>query len=395
MNIVYVSDQYWPVISGVSVSIDVFRNELTKMGHTVILLTPDYPDSAEVDKRMNVQNLYRFKSYKLSFNVENRLVYKSQKKNIFNVLQSFKPDIIHVHTEFVLGDIAATYAKRYRIPLVMTSHTNWEELINYYIPFMPAGFARIYCRWHMRRSFVKADTVVVPTSLMGVLLKLYLIKRPIRVIPTGIERDEFILEGTKEESYLRLLECYPQLFNKKILFFAGRIGKEKNITFLLDVLKQLLPKTPNILLIISGDGPALPEIKEYAKKTGVIENVIFTGYIERHDLKAFYNAADVFVFASKVESQGMVVLESMACGTPVVAIGEMGTREVMGGDFGGFMVDDELESFTEMVDLLLNNAFIHKLKSDEALQHISKWTIQAQAVKMIKLYQLLQKKYNA
>jgi glycosyltransferase involved in cell wall biosynthesis len=104
--------------------------------------------------------------------------------------------------------------------------------------------------------------------------------------------------------------------------------------------------------------------------------------------------AKVFVFASKVESQGMVVLESMACGTPVVAIGKMGTREVMGGDSGGFMVDDELETFAKMVEVLLNDSLIHKMKSDEALQHVSKWTIQLQAAKMIKLYNFLVKKHN-
>jgi 1,2-diacylglycerol 3-alpha-glucosyltransferase len=391
LNIVFVSDQYWPSISGVSVSIDAFMKEFVKMGHNVFLLVPDYPEIAELDRKMDISNLYRFKSYKLFFNDENRLVYKSQKNNVNKILHSIKPDIIHVHTEFALGKMASSYARKYHIPIVMTAHTNWEELIYHYIPIIPASLARMYCRWFMRRIYNKADIVIVPTSLMEVLLNLYFVKTPIRVIPTGIERTEFLLEGSKEESDSKLLEMYPQLRDQKILFFAGRVGKEKNITFLIDVLKSLLSNISNITLIISGYGPAMIEIQDYAKSKGVFDNIIFTGFIERLKLKYFYSLADVFVFASKVESQGMVVLESMACGTPVVAIGKMGTREIMGGDYGGFMVDDDVESFAEMVDLLLHNKAIYKLKSDEALEHLSKWTIQSQAEKMIKLYQRLLK----
>jgi len=391
MNIVHVTDQYWPSISGVSVTVDAYIKEFTKMGHNVFLLAPEYPNASEFDKKRNISHLYRFKSYKVYFNVENRLVYRTQKSKIFKVLRSINPDIIHLHTEFAMGKMASYYAKKFHIPLVITAHTNWEELITYYIPFMPSGFARIYCRWYMRKSYNKADVVVVPTSLMGVLLKLYFVKPPIRVIPTGIDITEFSLTCSKEESNSQLLESYPQLRGKKILFFAGRIGTEKNITFLIDVVKELLPKNPNTILIICGDGPAIPEIQNYAKECGVFENLLFTGFIERHKLKTYYSIADVFVIASKVESQGMVALESMACGTPVVAIGEMGTREVMGGDYGGFMVDNELEEFTEKVDLLLNDKSVHSLKSDEALQHLSKWTIQSSAEKMFRLYNHLQK----
>lgn len=364
------------------------------MGHTVFLLVPDYPNAMELDKKMNVKNVFRFKSYKIFFNDENRLVYKSEKKKIFKTLKAIKPDIIHVHTEFTMSKMATSYAKKFSVPLVMTAHTNWEELIHHYIHFIPSWIARIYCHALMRRTYNKADTVIVPTSLMEVLLNLYSVCKPIRVIPTGIDKKEFEISDSTNETTLQFYETYPQLRSHKILFFAGRIGKEKNITFLIDVIKELLPDNPDIILVISGDGPAMGEIRKYALEKGVIEHVVFTGFVERLKLKNFYSLAKVFVFASKVESQGMVVLESMACGTPVVAIGKMGTREVMGGDSGGFMVDDELETFAEMVEVLLNDSLIHKMKSDEALQHVSKWTIQLQAAKMIKLYNFLVKKHN-
>ena len=139
--------------------------------------------------------------------------------------------------------------------------------------------------------------------------------------------------------------------------------------------------------------PARDELNQYVVSKGLIEKVIFTGFIDRNRLKDFYSSANVFVFASKVETQGLVTLESMACGTPVVAIGKMGTREVMGGDSGGFMVDDDLEMFVEKTELLLNDPLVYKNKSEEALKHVERWTIHEQAIKLEKLYKnLLAKK---
>jgi glycosyltransferase involved in cell wall biosynthesis len=395
MKIAYFTDQYWPSISGVSVSIDSFRKQLCKMGHEVYVFVPNYPGAKELDEKRSYNNIFRFKSYKLFFNDENRLVYRWEKKNVFKVLDSINPDIIHVQTEFAMGKIASSYAKRNSIPLVMTAHTNWEELIHLYIPFIPVKVARLYCRYFMRKTYNKADVVIVPTSLMELLLNLYFVKKPIRVIPTGIDKEDFEMSNNKyNKSESLLFIQYPQLKGRQILFFAGRIGREKNITFLIDVLEKMLPANKNLMLVISGDGPARKEIQEYTVEKGIENHVIFTGFVERKKLKEFYSVADVFVFASKVESQGMVTLESMACGTPVVAIGKMGTREVMGGDSGGFMVDDELAMFVEKTELLLSNPEIHKSKSIEAVKHVENWTIQIAATKMLRLYKSLVQKRN-
>ena len=169
---------------------------------------------------------------------------------------------------------------------------------------------------------------------------------------------------------------------------------EKNIKFVIDVLQSLTAKHPTLHLVIVGDGQARNDLENYVTEKQLTEKVIFTGYVERENLKDFYSTANVFVFASKVESQGLVTLESMACGTPVVAIGKMGTREVMGGDSGGFMVDDDMDLFVEKVDLLLSNREICQQKSEEAEHHAERWTIQAQAVKMEKLYHSLHHKYS-
>jgi glycosyltransferase involved in cell wall biosynthesis len=393
MNIVYATDQYWPSISGVSVSIDSFKRELEALGHSVFLFVPDYPGAYELDKKRGKRNIFRFKSYTLFFNDENRLVYRREKKNAFQVLDSLKPDVIHVHTEFTMGKIASSYARKHNIPLVITAHTNWEELIHLYVPFIPTTLARLYCRHRMRKRYNKANMVVVPTSLMELLLNLYFVHTPIRIIPTGVNRDELEDPANERSPCLKFFESIPDLKDKKVLLFVGRLGKEKNVPFLFDVLQKLLAENENIKLIISGDGPARKELEECARNKQLQDHVIFSGFIRRKELKHLYLLADVLVFASKVESQGLVPIEAMTFGIPVVAIGKMGTREVMGGDNGGFMVDDDIDLFVEKVSLLLNQPELHKQKALEALHHAEKWTMPIQVDKMLYLYKSLCKNH--
>jgi 1,2-diacylglycerol 3-alpha-glucosyltransferase len=389
MIIAYVSDQYWPTISGVCVSIDAFRKELIKMGHTVHILAPSHPTSDAIDTQSGDKNIHRFRSFQVFFTKENYLVKRSEKKNVFAVLDKIKPDVIHFHTEFTLAKIALKYAKKKKIPVVITAHTNWEDLIHLYVPFIPTKIARIYARMHLRSFFNKADFLITPTSLMETLLHLYFIKTPMRIIPTGISFPEKVSIRKKgSPAYLKspVFKAFPQLKNKRILFFAGRLGKEKNIPFLFDVLEGIKDKFPNLVLLIAGDGPERTNLEKMVNDRNLSSRVIFTGFVAKKLINDYYMIADVFVFPSKVESQGLVALEAMSCGIPVVAIGKMGTREVMSGDNGGFMVDDDIDNFTEKVSLLLKDKKLHAFKSKEALHHADKWRIENMAIKLLSLY---------
>ncbi|HPS57290.1 MAG TPA: glycosyltransferase [Spirochaetota bacterium] len=396
MNIAYVCDQYWPVISGVSVSNDMFKKHLEKLGCKVWFFVPDYPGAAELDKTMGNRDVFRFKSYPLFFNRENRLVFKMEKKNLYKALDSIKPDIIHAHSEFAIAVMANKYARKNNIPFIYTTHTNWEELASLYVPFLSNLIGRLYARHRLSRTWNKADLLIAPTSLMEVLLQYYMVKVPIKVLPTGVDKSDFVSKTlNKKKARAIIIKRHPELKNKKILFFAGRIGMEKNIEFIINSLALLLPSMPDTRLIIAGDGPAKTDIMKYTADKGLSDKVTFTGFVARSSLKEYYYAADVFVFASKVESQGLVALEAMACGTPVVAIGKMGTREVMGGDNGGFMVDDDIDMFTEKVSLLLSDKKLHRIKTAEALRHVEKWTIETMAVKLLNIYKVLKVKKNA
>jgi glycosyltransferase involved in cell wall biosynthesis len=391
MKIVYASDQYWPSVSGVPVSMDSFKNSFIEKGHEIFLLVPDYPNAVEWDQENHRKNIYRFKSTKLFFNKENRIVNRSEKKRIFKTLDHINPDIIHVHTEFSLAKMVIAYAKIHDIPVVMTAHTNWEEIVNEYLFFLPRKIGRLYCRFILKRIFNKADMLIAPTHLMEGLLSKYYLRTSVQVIPTGINQLNFSKPENSTDKNLILENIADQIKDHKVLLYVGRLGKEKNIKFIIDALKLLLRNNPDAKLLIVGEGPAKSELEKYSREIGLENHVIFTGFVERNMLAEFYSMARVFLFASKVESQGLVILESMSCGTPVVAIGEMGTKELMGGDFGGYMVEDDLDLFVEKVDMLLSDYSLHKIKSDEALEESKKWQIDNMTLKVLKLYEELKR----
>lgn len=390
LKIVFATDQYWPRISGQSVSIDAFATDLEKAGHKVFILAPDYPGATEFDALANHRRVFRFKSRGLFFSPEDMLVTPAARGKVCRVLDRLEPDIIHVQSEFRLGLFAANYARAKGVPLVMTAHTNWEELIKLYLPFFPEPLARKYVRSRLGRTYNHADHVIVPTKAMRDLILEYKVDTPISVIPTGVLREDFEL-GPEElvRSNAQWRELYPEMKGKRILLTAGRVGAEKNLAFLLEVFRRVSMTEPNLLFAIAGDGPYRETLERLTRKLGLEENVLFVGFVPRAKMKELYHLAEVFMFASRVESQGMVVIESMMARTPVVAIGEMGTRELMDGDNGGFMVDADLDSFTAKVHALLSDQPLRRRKGEEAFAHAQMWTNDESARKMQVLYESL------
>lgn len=387
LKIVFATDQYWPRISGMSVSIDAFAKELERSGHKVAVLAPEYPGAREFDAVASPRRVFRFKSHGLFFSPEDKLVVPSERRKVYGVLDRLEPDIVHVQSEFRLCRMAVKYAISKGIPLVMTAHTNWEQLIKLYLPFLTDSFARNFVRGRMGMMCNSADHVIVPTKAMRELILGYGVNSPISVIPTGVFREDFELGREEaEHSVSRWLKLFPELVGKRVLLTAGRIGGEKNIAFLLEVFKRLASDDPGLRLVIAGDGPYRETLERMARRLGLEDRVLFLGFVARAKMKELYNLAEVFIFASRVESQGMVVIESMMAGTPVVAIGEMGTRELMDGDNGGFMVEADLDAFTEKVRLLLSDQELRRRKAEEAFAHAQKWTNDESSRKVQELY---------
>jgi len=387
VKIVYSTDNYHPRVSGMATSIDRFRKYLERRGHEVHILAPEYPGGYVDGPRT-----HRFRSMGLFFTREDRLVRPWEKGSVYKVMDGIGPDIVHVQTEFEMGRIPKSYALKKGIPLAMTCHTFWEHYVDHYFPYVPKGIARGLTRRIMGSFFSSADLMITPTPQMRDVLRDYGIRQEIHVVPTGIDPDEF--EGSDkswEKKASPLFKDHPELQGKKVMAYLGRVGLEKNVDMLIPLLRDVVSSVPDAHLLVTGSGPYLPQMKTDIEKAGMKDHATFTGYVDRSLIKHVLTLADVFTFPSLTETQGLVTGEAMICGTPVVAIGEMGTRFVMGGDNGGFMVPNDLKEFATRTVQLLSDEELWERKSREALEHSRKWSMEHLARRMESLYEAIRK----
>jgi len=398
MRIAMFTDAYWPRVNGVTVSVDTFSLALIRAGHDVMIVCSQYPVASMADsitqsggERKDLVReklkVLRVPSYRLFFSKEDRLAKLHKRYWVERELNTFGPDVIHVNTEFVVGDIGFGYAKKRGIPAVFTFHTIWEDYAANYFPVIPDFFLRPFTRRYIKYFLRRSDVVIVPTMQIEEIVKNYRIKKEIRQLPTGI--DSALFQHSAEEllQFRHLMEeKYPVIRGKRILLFAGRVAKEKNLSFIIRLFPELLEKHPDLVLIIAGSGPWQDNYMEEARNTGVEDRCIFTGFLEREDLSLVYAISHIFVMPSLTETQGLVTIEAMLSGIPVVAIGVMGTIQVMEGDRGGFMVENNKAEFKNRVLQLLDDNDLYRSKSKEARLHAQRWTIGSITERLVEIY---------
>lgn len=380
MNIGIVTDTYLPRVNGVVTSIRAFVAEFRRLGHRVFILAPRFPDYQDQEP-----DILRFPSHYIFFDPEDRLgnPFAAESRELVRRLSELKVDILHTQTPFTLGMTALTWAKRFKVPVVHTYHTLFEAYIHHYIRFVPpfAGraLAKYFSRWYCNRH----DLTIVPSSAMAETLRGYGVRKPVAVVPTGIDLTPFAeVDGPRMRRQLGLSDDTP------FLLTMGRVAHEKNLPFLFDVLERLAPRQPKARLMICGQGPALEEIKAEAARRNLGEKVMFQGYLPRRDWADLYAAADLHLLASVTETQGLVLTEAMAAGTPCVAVAAMGVKDVMAGG-GGLAVDLDVQHFADAVESMLTDKALYAAKKAEAKEQAQAWSIQAKAKLLLEEYEKL------
>jgi glycosyltransferase involved in cell wall biosynthesis len=397
MKIVMFTDAYWPRVNGVTVSVESFSRALIRLGNEVMIICPFYPESSVVSRisadrsglfqDKQEPQVIRVPSMPFIISKEDRIAKFHKWFWVSKQIEQFKPDIIHINTEFVIAEFGFQYAWLYTLPTVYTYHTLWEDYVTNYIPLVPTFLLRFIARGISKSILKRPQTIIVPTLQIQEVLKKYRIKNTSYLLPTGIEPQVFNRD-TKEVASFRelLIQKYPQLAHKRILLFAGRIAKEKNIDFLLVIAPVIIAKHPEAVFLLVGNGPDLYYYQEECERLGIGAHCIFTGYLDREDLALTYRVSDIFVFPSLTETQGLVTIEAMFSGIPVVAIGAMGTLMVMNGDKGGFMVKNDPKEFTQRVFDLLEDRALYERKAAEAKSYAQEWSIDTLAVKLQSIY---------
>jgi len=402
MNIVMFTDAYWPRVNGVTVSVDSFSNALVNEGHDVLIVCSSYPEDANIPiifkkehETAKKPRIVKIPSLPVFVSKEDRIAKFNKWNWVFKQVDLFNPDVIHVNTEMMIAEFGFWYARTHNLPAIYTFHTMWEDYAPNYFHMFPVFLVKFVIRGILKNVLRRTYRVIVPTSHIEEIVRKYKHDAITYILPTGIELNIFENdESAIEEFRVKFEELFPQIKNKRILLFAGRIGKEKNIGFLLSILPCIIDKHPDVILLIAGDGPDLEYYREEAKRLELEKYCVFTGYFDRKDLALVYAISDVFVFPSLTDTQGLVTLEAMISGTPVVGIGVLGTLAVMGGDNGGFMVKNDIAEFTGRVLELLGDPELYQQKSLEAKKHARLWSIEELTKKLIIFYEMTIKNYT-
>lgn len=379
MKILFISDVYFPRINGVSTSINTFASQKRAMGHEVHLIAPDYGIETEDETWIR-----RIPSRRIYFDPEDRLMRYGAVLDQVQELRRENYDLIHIHTPFVAHYLGLKLAHLLNIPCVETYHTFFEDYLHHYLPWIPKVMAKMFARTLSRRQCNSVNSVVAPSQPMLDVLRQYGVNSKAAVIATGLQPHSF---ESSDGDLFRSRYGIPQ--NRPVMLYVGRVAHEKNIDFLLRMTAELQKMQPDVLLLVTGEGPAENSLKVLAKELRLEGNIMFLGYLDRKtELNACYSAADVFVFASKTETQGLVLIEAMAQGTPVVALAELGTKSILIEGKGALIAPEEEHAFAEKVAGLLAHKGKRNALGEAAKSYArEEWSAQAQVKRMLALYE--------
>ncbi|MEQ8173711.1 MAG: glycosyltransferase family 4 protein [Syntrophomonadaceae bacterium] len=352
MRIGLFSDSYKPYQSGVVTSISTLKEELNRYGHEVYIFAPSYPNYEDEEP-----DIHRYFSVPSPTNPDFTLAIPGL-SGMSSIIKKLNLDLIHVHSPFTMGWVGKLYANKYKIPLVFTYHTLYESYAHY-VPVaqdlareMASKFSTMFCN--------HCDHIVVPSPEIKDVLLAGEVQSPISVIPTGVSLEKFT---GGDPNWLR--EQFNIPYDKKILLFVGRLTKEKNLEFLIRAFQDIHHKVPDTVLVLTARGPLEQNLKELSEVLGVREEVIFTGALPFETLVHAYHSADLFVFSSMTETQGLVLLEAMACGLPVVAVRASGVQDMVDDEVDGLLTECRIDKFSEAVCRVLGSRDTYeKLKAN-------------------------------
>ena len=382
MRIGIFTEVYTPYVSGVVTSILMLKKSLEDLGHKVYIVTINQDKMKyEYDEKERVLRVPGidtgiYDNFKFSSIYHVRQIRRIKKWNL---------DIIHTHTEGTMGTYGRLVAKQFNIPVVHTYHTMYED----YMYLVTKGhfdkparkileyFTVFYCD-------KTVSELIVPTKKTYDLFKLkYGVEREINIIPTGIDVDRF---NKKNFDKKEIIELRKKLGIKKedfVLLLVSRISDtQKNIKFLLDTQKILNKKYKNIKLLVVGDGPDLEHFKKLYKDN---ENIIFTGMVPWNKVALYYQLGNVFVTASKTETQGLTVIEGMSASLPVVCIDDDSFKLAVINNYNGMFFKNKKEYINSIIDLYENkNKYLMMTK--QALMSSNQFSIKFYGQKIIEVY---------
>lgn len=331
MNICMMTNTYLPHVGGVARSVSSFAEEYLALGNDVLVVAPIFegkplPKRAEaiVDRVPAIQN---FNGSDFSVRLPVATVWSKR-------LDAFTADIVHAHHPFLLGDTALRVAAKKNVPVIFTHHTKYEDY-THYVPFDSPVLREFAAQLSTDFSNL-CDGVIAPSESIAELIKQRGVTVPIKVVPSGIDTAAFA-SGNRE----RFRKKHRLADDVFVVGHVGRLAPEKNLEYLAKAVALFCAKTPRAVFAVVGAGPAENILTETFAKHGIPGRLLPLGKLSGPSLHAAYRGMDCFAFASKSETQGMVLAEAMAAGLPVVALDASGVREVVRNRSNGYMLAED------------------------------------------------------
>jgi len=377
VRVLFVSDVYFPRVNGVSTSIRTFRTDLAECGVETTLIAPQYgPDTPPED------GVVRVPSGPVPSDPEDRRMHWHDLRRALDALPRGAIDLVHIHTPFLAHYAAARFARAAAVPCIATYHTFFEEYLHHYVPVLPRSVGRFLARTFTRSQCRSVDALLAPSEPMRAVLLAYGVRTPIHVVPTGLPVDRFT---PGDGARFRALAGIPA--ERPLTLYVGRIAHEKNIEFLIHAFHRVQRQLPTALFAIAGEGPALERLRQLVRELRLDDAVRFVGYLDRErTLLDCYAAAQVFVFASRTETQGLVLLEAMAQSAPVVSTAELGASSILTPASGAIVVTEQIETFAAGVLCVLRDERLRQRMAAQSRHHAQSWSSIAMARKLAALY---------
>jgi 1,2-diacylglycerol 3-alpha-glucosyltransferase len=379
LRVLFISDVYFPRVNGVSTSIRTFRADLAANGVETQLVAPRY---ATDGTGMDESGIVRVASAGVPGDPEDRRMRWGALNRALDALAPAGFDLVHIHTPFIAHYAGVRFARRAGLPCVATYHTFFEEYLHHYLPILPRRLGGYLARSFTRSQCDDVRALIAPSEPMRAVLLEYGVTTPIHVLPTGLPADRF---RAGDGGAFRARAGLPT--DARLITYIGRVAHEKNIGFLVEMFARVLQQLPKALLVIAGEGPARAGLQQQVANAGLAAHVHFAGYLDRDTaLLDCYAAADVFAFASRTETQGLVLLEAMAQGTPVVSTAELGTRSILVPGSGALVVPEEREAFAAAVVRVLSEPQLHQALSQCGRVYARTWSSTSMAQRLAELY---------
>ena len=350
MRIAMMTNNYRPVVGGVPISIDRLSDGLRARGHAVTVFAPYH------EGQVFEPDVVRFRSYDAGLPADAML------PDIFDpaIEANFRMggfDVIHIHHPMLIGYNGLHLARKYGVPIAFTYHTQYEQFLHCAKPYaalerhasQDGGILKASCdsikelvRFHNRTVANSCDLIFAPTRQIRQDLLDRGITSPIEVMATGLAREDFTCDAAKTDAIRRNYIGDRE----SLLCSVARLSGEKNIPFLLKALARYKADGHSFRLLLIGDGPERENLAGCAADLDLADDVVFVGSVPHSDISNYYRACDVFVFASKSETQGIVLLEAMASGLPVVAVDACGVCDVVVNNHNGYRVMESDSQFS-------------------------------------------------